>query len=111
MESNQEDDNHELLFSVIDSGIGIKEEDQDKLFKFFGKLDNDNLNPSGIGLGLTICNKILNQFGSELKLNSMADQGSIFYFHMKLKPVSEESSGIYNVNGGRSPDFISVETF
>src|SRR3569833_1170286 len=41
---------------VTDTGIGIKEEDQGKLFKFFGKVGQDNevINPTGIGLGLTI---------------------------------------------------------
>ena len=50
-----------IKFSVEDTGIGIKEEDHDKLFKIFGKVSHQtNLNPTGIGLGLTICNKILN---------------------------------------------------
>lgn len=50
-----------LRISVNDTGIGIKEEDQKKLFKFFGKVGEkiDEINPQGIGLGLTICNKIL----------------------------------------------------
>jgi signal transduction histidine kinase len=49
-----------VIFSVKDTGIGIKDEDHSKLFKMFGKIaQNDNVNPSGIGLGLTICNKIL----------------------------------------------------
>lgn len=50
-----------LRFSVEDNGIGIKDEDKTKLFKMFGKVgyDNEKINPHGIGLGLTICNKIL----------------------------------------------------
>lgn len=49
------------MFYVEDSGIGIREEDKCNLFKIFGKLDQSNqkINPQGIGLGLTICNKIL----------------------------------------------------
>jgi len=40
---------------VIDTGIGIKEEDQDKLFKLFGFLDSSKeLNTKGVGLGLHI---------------------------------------------------------
>jgi hypothetical protein len=56
-------DNHQrVVFAVSDSGIGIKEEDQSKLFRFFGKVgeNNEEINPQGIGLGLTICNKVLN---------------------------------------------------
>lgn len=48
---------YNVRISVIDSGIGISEEDHSKLFKIFGKvgINNSILNPSGIGLGLTIC--------------------------------------------------------
>jgi K+-sensing histidine kinase KdpD len=55
-----------LRFFVEDNGIGIKAEDQSKLFKMFGKVgcNNAKINPQGIGLGLTICNKILGQMGS-----------------------------------------------
>ena len=50
-----------LKISVEDNGIGIREEDKAKLFKMFGKVgfNNEKINPTGIGLGLTICNKIL----------------------------------------------------
>jgi len=42
--------------SVQDTGIGIKKEDQSKLFKLFGYLDTTKeLNTQGIGLGLHIC--------------------------------------------------------
>ena len=76
-ESEEEENTHtkhrKLIFSVSDSGIGIKDEDISKLFKFFGKVgDNmDEINPQGIGLGLTICNKILNELGSTLKVKSI----------------------------------------
>jgi two-component system sensor histidine kinase EvgS len=44
---------------VQDTGIGINEEDQKKLFKLFGTIKNDqNLNKKGIGLGLNICKMI-----------------------------------------------------
>ena len=50
---------------VEDSGLGIKDEDKGKLFKMFGKLkqDSEDINPHGIGLGLTICNSVLSQLG------------------------------------------------
>jgi signal transduction histidine kinase len=74
-----------LIFSVEDSGIGIKEEDYEKLFKIFGKLEQtENVNPSGIGLGLTICNKILHEMGSKLEIKSTYGIGSTFYFIIDL---------------------------
>lgn len=48
-----------IEISIKDTGIGIKAEDQDKLFKLFGFLDNTkDLNSKGVGLGLHISQKI-----------------------------------------------------
>jgi signal transduction histidine kinase len=50
-----EDGKKHLKISVIDTGIGIPKENQDKLFKLFGFVQDDkNLNVNGIGLGLVI---------------------------------------------------------
>jgi signal transduction histidine kinase len=53
-----------LKISVVDTGIGIKQEDQSKLFKLFGFINNENkqLNKNGIGLGLMIAKQIVNQY-------------------------------------------------
>ena len=49
-----------LVVHVQDSGCGIKEGDMKRLFTRFGKLDDPNkLNNEGIGLGLTICQAII----------------------------------------------------
>ncbi len=73
-----------------DTGIGIKEEDQSQLFKFFGKVgdDIDVINPTGIGLGLTICDKILNELGSSLSVNSQFGVGSTFTFILPLQHLA-----------------------
>ena len=53
-----------LEVHVIDTGCGIKPEDQNKLFKLFGYIQNsEQVNQHGIGLGLTITKKIVEQFG------------------------------------------------
>jgi K+-sensing histidine kinase KdpD len=56
----------------------------------FGKVgyNNEKINPSGIGLGLTICNKILGQMGSELQVQSEFGSGTIFFFVVDL-PLDE----------------------
>ena len=46
---------------------------------------SSQINTQGIGLGLTICNKILNEFGSELHLKSEFNKGSEFFFDLNLK--------------------------
>jgi len=50
-----------LRISVADTGLGIKEEDKNKLFKLFGSIKNEQkkINTKGIGLGLVICRLIV----------------------------------------------------
>lgn len=78
--------------SVEDTGFGIKESEIGKLFKMFGKLKSSaDVNPQGIGLGLTICNNILHQYGSELKVKSEFGQGTTFYFTLSLPVMYQDS--------------------
>ena len=49
-----------LQISVSDTGIGISRNDRSKIFRMFGKLDSTaQFNTSGVGLGLSICKKIV----------------------------------------------------
>ncbi|KAM3144654.1 hypothetical protein pb186bvf_003261 [Paramecium bursaria] len=74
-----------LQVSVKDSGIGIMEEDKERLFKAFGKSNSEEskkLNSSGVGLGLVISNfiaKQLYQLGG-LQFESQHLKGTEFYF-------------------------------
>ena len=53
-------DEEELYTEIEDSGIGIIEEDLNKLFKFFGQISKSkDINTGGMGLGLTISKMIL----------------------------------------------------
>lgn len=52
-----------VVISVLDTGVGIKRNDQKSLFKMFGTLNNTRqMNTHGIGLGLFICKKIVEEF-------------------------------------------------
>jgi len=44
-----------LIVDVIDTGIGISAEERDKIFLPFHTTNSQNLNPNGVGLGLSIC--------------------------------------------------------
>jgi PAS domain S-box-containing protein len=75
-----------IRFSVIDSGIGILEQNQRKIFKAFSQEDSSTTKKfGGTGLGLTISNKLLNLMNSHLKLKSEIGKGSCFYFDLDLK--------------------------
>ena len=76
----------QILFSVIDTGIGISEEHQKSIFEAFTQADSStNRRYKGIGLGLSISNTLLRIMNSKLRLESELDKGSRFYFILETK--------------------------
>ena len=81
--TERKDDKVTLLVRVIDTGIGIHEEDISKLFNSFERLDeNKNRTIEGTGLGLAITTKLLEMMGSKLEVKSTYDVGSEFCFSL-----------------------------
>lgn len=73
---------------MVDTGTGIRKEDQDKLFKMFGFLQaNSGANKTGIGLGLVICQQIVSQFDGSIKLKRSDKNGSCFTVLFNLEPA------------------------
>ena len=68
-----------IEFSVTDSGAGIREEDQAKLFQAFSQLDSTSTrHAEGAGLGLYLCQNLANLIGGSLFFKSDFGQGSVF---------------------------------
>lgn len=83
-----------LCVSVKDTGIGIKEEDRDKLFESFARLDEKkNRNIEGTGLGMSIVTKLLEMMGSSLNLESEYGKGSEFSFELKQEIIDSTPIG------------------
>lgn len=79
-----------IRFSVQDTGIGIKPEDQERIFEAFTQGDSSSTKKyGGTGLGLTISNALLALMGSKLELVSEVGQGSTFFFHLLVKTDDE----------------------
>ena len=73
-----------LLFKVEDTGIGIKEENLQKLFQMFTQLDQkDGINKSGCGLGLTICRNLTQKMGGDINVTSKYGKGTVFSFKIQ----------------------------
>jgi signal transduction histidine kinase/CheY-like chemotaxis protein len=81
------DSYHETIrFSVHDTGIGIKPENQNKIFQAFSQEDSTiSKKFGGTGLGLAISNSLLAIMGSKLQLKSEPGKGSTFYFEAAFK--------------------------
>ena len=78
--------NGNLIVEVRDTGIGISQENINKLFTAFGQIDTrKNRNVEGTGLGLVISKQLLNLMGGDIKCESVVKEGSTFSFHLPQK--------------------------
>ena len=81
-----------LAGRVLDTGVGIKEEDIDSLFQNFHRVDLErNRSIEGTGLGLSLCKQILTLMGGRISVISEYEKGSIFTVEIAQKVVSEET--------------------
>ena len=88
------DGNATLRFAVIDTGIGIKEEDLSKLFESFKRIEEKrNRHIEGTGLGISIVCKLLDMMDSKLDVDSKYAIGSTFGFTLKLRVVDSQPVG------------------
>ncbi len=80
----------ELHFSIRDTGIGISAEQQKELFNVFSQADNSTTRKfGGIGLGLSVSVLLARLMGSEIKLSSEIDKGSVFSFTVTVNYNAE----------------------
>lgn len=87
-----------FFFSVKDTGIGIKEQDIEKLFIPFERIEKErNRNIEGTGIGLNITTQLLKLLGSELNVKSVYGEGSDFFFTLKQEIVDSSPIDVKNL--------------
>ncbi|MFS2317239.1 ATP-binding protein [Maricaulis sp. D1M11] len=80
-----------MRVEVRDSGCGIPEDAQASLFESFSQVDADTTRRhGGTGLGLTICKRLVELMGGSIGFESVADQGSTFWFDIPLNLAEEK---------------------
>ena len=74
----------ELLFSVSDTGTGIPEDHQKRIFERFSKFNYEEMNNEGSGIGLSIVEKVIGMLNGKIWLNSVEGAGTTFYFSIPV---------------------------
>jgi len=98
-----------IYFAVIDTGIGIPEEKQQVIFESFTQADAETTRKyGGSGLGLSICRELVRKMGGDLRVESLQDKGSVFYFTIRLPfdqqvmiVTKEKLQGLQKLHGVR----------
>ena len=73
-----------VYFAVADEGVGIAEEDIERIFAKFEQVNTTGARQQGTGLGLAISNRIVLMMGDRIRANSRLGHGSTFYFEIPL---------------------------
>ncbi len=104
--ATENDEAINVTFSVKDTGIGVSEENQEKIFNSFEQADRETVRKyGGTGLGLAISSNLVQLLGGKLEVNSEVGNGSEFFFTIPMKITeAPESNGI---GCGGSIDFSS----
>jgi len=85
-------DNSQIRLVIKDSGYGIPENDQEKVFKPFQRFYTNNANIEGTGIGLTISKQLIELMSGSIGFESTQDKGSNFYIDLPLSnnPIAQK---------------------
>ena len=82
-----------LVVEVQDTGQGISEEEQQRLFQPYHRQINDRERLSGLGLGLALCKYLVELHGGKIWVESQVGKGSTFGFSVPLATASQQQEG------------------
>ncbi len=90
-ELEQADGSSDIYFAVRDEGVGIAKDKQQLIFQSFEQADtSEQARRQGTGLGLAISNRLVHMMDSDIKLESVVNEGSTFSFTLHLERVEKE---------------------
>ncbi|KAF1079919.1 MAG: diguanylate cyclase/phosphodiesterase (GGDEF & EAL domains) with PAS/PAC sensor(s) [Candidatus Rifleibacterium amylolyticum] len=98
-----------LRFTVRDTGIGMTEEQQQKIFNPFTQADSSITRRfGGTGLGLAICKRLIDAMNGEIKMESALNHGSAFSITVKL-PVAADRQPLYPTSDLRGLNVLVID--
>ncbi|GAB3463451.1 hybrid sensor histidine kinase/response regulator [Azotobacter salinestris] len=109
---HKSDGSEHLYFGVSDSGIGIRQEAQARLFESFSQGDSSTTRRyGGSGLGLAISKELVEMMGGHIEVQSTPGLGSRFTFNIPLQRGGETRDELFQLLAGRTALLASLDGF
>ena len=94
--STDEQQTHELILDITDTGIGISELDLEHIFLPFHQIDSSKTRDfGGIGMGLTVCKELIGQMNGSIVIKSIPNEGSTFSVSLPIQSISRSKKSVY----------------
>tara|TARA_Y100001970_G_scaffold9327_1_gene10872 strand:- start:8189 stop:10246 length:2058 start_codon:yes stop_codon:yes gene_type:complete len=98
-----------VRIEIADTGCGISQTDQEKIFDRFYRVENAVHTEQGTGLGLSIVRGIIQKHGGEIRMASETDIGTTFWFDLPLEQSDKDEILTNALNSEKSLSNVEVE--